>query len=115
VLVAARPLFKEIKIPNVRAGAHRGKTEPMSGGVPIEPFSFVSSAALLVILIALLTWPGTRHGKVRLSARDIFAVTGLVQAKPDPWLEHKLREKFAEFDRELRRLMPRLYRCDGAE
>jgi hypothetical protein len=87
----------------------------MSGGVPLEPFSFVSSAALLVLLIALLTCPGTRHGQSRLSARDIFAVTGLVHARPDPWLEQKLREKFAEFDRELRRVMPCLYRHDGAE
>lgn len=87
----------------------------MSGGVPLEPFSFVSSAALLVLWIALLICPGTRHGKARLSAREIFAIARLVRAKPDPWLEQKLREKFAEFDRELRRLMPRLYRCDGAD
>ena len=70
---------------------------------------------MLALWIALLTWPGARHGKARLSARDIFAAARLVRAKPDPWLEHKLREKFAEFDRELRRLMPRLYRYDGAE
>ena len=87
----------------------------MSGGVPLEPISFVSSAALLVLWIALLTRPGARHGEARLSARQIFAVIGLVHARPDPWLEQKLREKFAEFDRELRRIMPRLYRCDGAE
>jgi hypothetical protein len=87
----------------------------MSGGVPLEPFSFVSSAALLVLWIALLICPGSQHGKTRLSAREILAVLRLVQAKPDPWFEQRLREKFAEFDRELRRLMPRLYRCDGAE
>jgi hypothetical protein len=75
----------------------------------------VSSVALLVLWIALLMCHGTRNGEARFSARAIFAVTGLVQTKPDPWLEQKLREKFAEFDRELRRILPRLYRHDRAE
>jgi hypothetical protein len=63
-----------------------------------------------VLWIALLPRPGARRRGARLSARETTAVTGLVQARPDPWLEQKLRQKLAEFDRELRRIMPRLYR-----
>jgi hypothetical protein len=56
-------------------------------------------------------YPARRSPALR---RSNLRVTGLIRGKPDPWLEHKLREKFTEFDRELRRILPRLYRHDSA-
>ena len=40
-----------------------------------------------------------------LSARAIFSVSGYLRTRPDPWLEGALRTAFAEFDRELARIM----------
>jgi hypothetical protein len=36
-----------------------------------------------------------------------------LRTEPDPWLEYLLRGALAEFDRELRKIVPRLYGPDG--
>jgi hypothetical protein len=69
---------------------------PGSGGVPLESLSFAISACCFTLWGVMLAGRGIS----RLSARN---------AGPDPWLEHLLRGAFAEFDRELRKIVPRLY------
>lgn len=82
-----------------------------SGGVPLEALSFAISAGCLVVWTMMLAG----RSLARLSARGMFALTGYLRPRPDPWLEHMLRDALAEFDRELRRIVPRLYGHDNGE
>jgi hypothetical protein len=68
-------------------------------GVPLATLSFTLSAVFVVLWAVMLA----RRGIARFSARNR---TG---EQTDPWLEYLLRGAFAEFDRELRKIMPRLY------
>ena len=82
-------------------------------GVPLATFSFALSAGFLVLWAVMLT----RHRLSRIATRVRSAdgPTGRDRAgseNTDPWLEYLLREAFAEFDRELRKIMPRLYSHD---
>jgi len=74
-------------------------------GVPLEAFSFAVAGACLA------TWAAMLAGRaiVRLSARGVCAVSGYLYAPPDPRMECTIRGALAEFDRELRKVVPRLY------
>lgn len=63
----------------------------------------------------MVLWTALVAGRniISVSARGICSVTGLLRTTPDPWFEHVVRDAFAEFDRELRRLIPRLDNHDG--
>lgn len=94
-------------------------------GVPLANVSFALSAGCMVLWAILLT----RRRISRITTRIRLAVGGQVDGpvggpvadlsefstrnemsgRPDPWLEYLLRGAFAEFDRELRKIMPRLY------
>lgn len=50
-----------------------------------------------------------------VSARGVIGVAGRLRTAPDPWFEHVVRDAFSEFDRELRRLIPRLDWHDGKD
>jgi hypothetical protein len=76
-----------------------------AAGLPLEIVSFAFAAGCVAVWGALLAG----RAIVRLSARGVFAITGYLQAPPDPWLEDAIRDALAEFDRELRKVMPRLY------
>jgi hypothetical protein len=76
-----------------------------AAGLPLEAFSFAVAAFCLAIWAAMLAG----RAIVRLSARGVCAITGYLSAPPDPWLEYTLRGALAEFDRELRKVVPRLY------
>jgi hypothetical protein len=83
-------------------------------GVPLANLSFALSAGCLVIWAIMLTGKSLSRivTRNRLAAEcDGPALSSLneVTGRPDPWLEYLLRGAFAEFDRELRKIMPRLY------
>jgi hypothetical protein len=59
------------------------------------------ATASVMLCIALLAFWLLAHGVRDLSARAILSLTGHLRARPDPWLESRLRAAFAEFDREL--------------
>lgn len=40
-----------------------------------------------------------------LPGRAILSLTGYLRSAPDPWLEARVRAAFAEFDRELARIL----------
>ena len=73
---------------------------PGSGGVPLATLAFAFSATCFALWAAML------------ATRGISRRSGRLRAEPDPWLEYLLRGALAEFDRELRKIMPRLYGQD---
>jgi hypothetical protein len=83
-------------------------------GVPLANLSFALSAACLVMWAIMLTGKGlsrivARNRLIAECDRPAFASLNEITDRPDPWLEYLLRGAFAEFDRELRKIMPRLY------
>jgi hypothetical protein len=79
------------------------------GGIPLAGLSFAVSATCFALWATLLAGRGIS----RRAARGKLAITGHQCAEPDPWLEYLLRGALAEFDRELRKIVPRLYGPDG--
>jgi hypothetical protein len=79
------------------------------GGIPLASLSFAISATCFAL------WAGLLAGRsiLRRSARGRLVITGNLRTEPDPWLEYLLRGALAEFDRELRKIVPRLYGPDG--
>jgi hypothetical protein len=71
--------------------------------MPLATLSFAMSAVFVVLWVVMLT----RRGVTKFSARNRTGEQS--SGHPDPWLEYLLRGAFAEFDRELRKIMPRLY------
>lgn len=45
------------------------------------------------------------HSIKQLPSRAILSLTGYLRSAPDPWLEAGVRVAFAEFDRELARIL----------
>jgi hypothetical protein len=82
-------------------------------GVPLATFSFALSAGCLVLWAVILT--RRRFSRFATRTRSADGPVGGDRTGheiTDPWLEYLLREAFAEFDRELRKIMPRLYSHD---
>lgn len=68
----------------------------MSLGIHYTSVSVMFGAGLLVLWLLLAGY------SIRgLSARAILTLSGHLRARPDPWLESRLRAAFADFDREL--------------
>jgi len=71
--------------------------------VPISAVSISYSSVSLMVGAGLLTlWlllP--RYNIKELSSRAFTSLSGHLRARPDPWLEHALRDAFSKFDREL--------------
>lgn len=92
-------------------------------GVPLANVSFALSAGCMVLWAILLTRRrisrittrirlavgGQADGQLAVGDRSEFSTRNEASGRPDPWLEYLLRGAFAEFDRELRKIMPRLY------
>ncbi|MBV9379053.1 MAG: hypothetical protein JOY82_10910 [Streptosporangiaceae bacterium] len=80
-------------------------TAVAAASIPLETLSFAFAASCLTAWGVLLAG----RAIVRLSVRGVHTITGHLIAPPDPWLEYAIRGALAEFDRELRKVMPRLY------
>jgi hypothetical protein len=78
-------------------------------GVPLGDISFMFAGGCIVLWTVLLAG----RNIIQMSARSITSITGYLRAAPDPWFEHAVREALSEFDRELRKLIPRLDGHDG--
>jgi hypothetical protein len=96
-------------------------------GVPLANLSFALSAGCMALWAILLTsrrisrittrirlavgGQAGQAGQVGRQAAggDVSEFSTRNEGRPDPWLENVLRGAFAEFDRELRKIMPRLY------
>jgi hypothetical protein len=94
-------------------------------GVPLANLSFALSAGCLLLWAILLAGRGISRISTRnhvavvedltVHDRTTFCTGNENSCRPDPWLEYLLRGAFAEFDRELRKIMPRLYNTDPDE
>jgi hypothetical protein len=77
----------------------------MSKPAGIQLLPFALSGGCLMLWIGLLARRSARRG----IARGMLTITGYFRPRPDPWLEQAVRGALSEFDRELRKIMPRLY------
>jgi hypothetical protein len=65
-------------------------------GVPL-----LFNLAFLAALLMLFTGRNFMVALVDLSGRAVTCVGGYLRPRPDPWLEHALRDAFAEIDHDL--------------
>lgn len=67
-----------------------------AASVSYSGVSLIFVAGLLALWLLL-----SGYNLKKLSSRAITSLSGHFRARPDPWLEHALREAFSKFDQEL--------------